>query len=230
MSTVKSNKIQLGTDTTASNNFTIYQPNVPDGSLRFGVGNADNPTEVMKIDNNGLDAATLTGLKTVNGSSIVGSGDIQVGGGKVLQVQSFTKTNTYTGSGNFKDPALDVLITPTSTSSKILVNVSVCFSTNATTIGFVLRRNGAAICRADASGTRSRMTVITECGNNVWQTNANNMFLDSPNTTSQVTYDIIIGSHDGREFRVNRSGSTANNSLLDSSYATSTITAIEIGA
>lgn len=230
MSTVKSNKIQLGTDTNASNNFTIYQPNVPDGSLRFGVGNAENPTEVMKIDNNGLDAAILTGLKTVNGSSIVGSGDIQVGGGKVLQVQSFTKTNTYTSSGNFKDPGLDVLITPTSTSSKILVNVSVCFSANSTTVGFYLRRNGAAICIADASGSRSRMTVITECGNNVWQTNANNMFLDSPNTTSQVTYDIMIGSHDGREFRVNRSGSTANSANLDGSYATSTITAIEIGA
>ena len=152
-----------------------------------------------------------------------------VGGGKILQVQSFTKTNTYTGSGNFKDPGLDVLITPTSTSSKILVNVSVCFSTSATTIGFVLRRNGASICRADAAGSRSRMTVITECGNNVWMTNANNMFLDSPNTTSQVRYDIVIGSHDGRQFRVNRTGSGTNNAQLDNSYATSTITAMEIG-
>ena len=73
------------------------------------------------------------------------------------------------------------------------------------------------------------MTVITECGNNVWMTNANNMFLDSPNTTSQVRYDIVIGSHDGRQFRVNRTGSGTNNAQLDNSYATSTITAMEIG-
>jgi hypothetical protein len=46
MSTVKSKKLQVGTDATSSNNFTIYQPATPDGTLRIGVGNADSPTEV----------------------------------------------------------------------------------------------------------------------------------------------------------------------------------------
>lgn len=50
MSTVKSKKLQVGTDATSSNNFTIYQPAVPDGTLRIGVGNADNPTEVARFD------------------------------------------------------------------------------------------------------------------------------------------------------------------------------------
>ena len=53
MSTVKSKKLQVGTDATSSNNFTIYQPATPDGTLRIGVGNADSPTEVMKLDGDG---------------------------------------------------------------------------------------------------------------------------------------------------------------------------------
>ena len=53
MSTVKTKKVQLGTDATASNNFTLYQPATPDGTLRIGVGNADSPTEVGRFNSNG---------------------------------------------------------------------------------------------------------------------------------------------------------------------------------
>ena len=53
MSTVKSKKLQVGTDATATNNFTIYQPATPDGTLRVGVGNADSPTEVGRFNSNG---------------------------------------------------------------------------------------------------------------------------------------------------------------------------------
>ena len=54
MSTVKSKKLQVGTDASASNNFTIYQPATPDGTLRIGVGNADSPTEVARVTSSGL--------------------------------------------------------------------------------------------------------------------------------------------------------------------------------
>jgi len=53
MSTVKSKKLQVGTDATSTNNFTIYQPASPDGTLRIGVGNADSPTEVAQFNANG---------------------------------------------------------------------------------------------------------------------------------------------------------------------------------
>ena len=58
MSTVKTKKIQLGTDATASNNFTLYQPATPDGTLRVGVGNADSPTEVGRFNSSGYVPAT----------------------------------------------------------------------------------------------------------------------------------------------------------------------------
>ena len=53
MSTIKSKKVQLGTDANSANNFTIYQPSTPDGTLRIGVGNADSPTEVGQFNANG---------------------------------------------------------------------------------------------------------------------------------------------------------------------------------
>ena len=58
MSTVKSKKVQFGVDASASNNFTIYQPATPDGTLRIGVGNADSPTEVGQFNANGYKPAT----------------------------------------------------------------------------------------------------------------------------------------------------------------------------
>jgi len=53
MSTVKSKQLQVGTSATSTDNFTIYQPATPDGTLRIGVGNADNPTEVGRFNSNG---------------------------------------------------------------------------------------------------------------------------------------------------------------------------------
>ena len=71
MSTVKSKKLQVGTDATATNNFTIYQPATPDGTLRIGVGNADSPTEVARFDNTGMisGAPTPSALSTATGSA-----------------------------------------------------------------------------------------------------------------------------------------------------------------
>ena len=68
MSTVKSKKLQVGTDATSSNNFTIYQPASPDGTLRIGVGNADNPTEVGRFDSNGYVATNTPAFSAYKSS------------------------------------------------------------------------------------------------------------------------------------------------------------------
>ena len=69
MSTVKSKKLQVGTDASASNNFTIYQPATPDGTLRIGVGNADSPTEVGQFNANGYKPATGHTFSVVKNSN-----------------------------------------------------------------------------------------------------------------------------------------------------------------
>jgi len=69
MSTVKSKKLQVGTDATSSNNFTIYQPATPDGTLRIGVGNADSPTEVGQFNSNGYVATNAPAFRAQMSSS-----------------------------------------------------------------------------------------------------------------------------------------------------------------
>lgn len=69
MSTVKSKKLQVGTDASASNNFTIYQPATPDGTLRIGVGNADSPTEVGRFTSAGYKPATAPVFRAVTQTS-----------------------------------------------------------------------------------------------------------------------------------------------------------------
>ena len=68
MSTVKSKNLQVGTDATASNNFTIYQPSTPDGTFRIGVGNADSPTEVGRFTNDGYVATNAPSFRAYRGT------------------------------------------------------------------------------------------------------------------------------------------------------------------
>ena len=87
MSTVKLKKLQVGTDATSSNNFTIYQPATPDGTLRIGVGNADSPTEVARFDSipsysarawvnfNGTGTVAIRGSANVSSITDNGIGD-----------------------------------------------------------------------------------------------------------------------------------------------------------
>lgn len=67
MSTVKANNHQVGQSATANQNFTLYQPTVPDGTVRLGVGNAGATTaDALTVTNAGN--ATLLGNLTVSGA------------------------------------------------------------------------------------------------------------------------------------------------------------------
>ena len=136
--------------------------------------------------------------------------------GHVVQVLQANKTDVFTAglSSTFVGiPDLSVTITPTSTSSKILIMPTVFISSNYTTFyHFQLYRNGTIIdgARGDASGSRARdygMFYISNTGNN----NSHNMslppYLDSPNTTSATTYQLYVGDQNngGSTFYLNRS-------------------------
>lgn len=103
MSTVKSKNLQVGTDATASNNFTIYQPSTPDGTLRIGVGNADSPTEVMRLDGDGNVTATnkvRVFAKKPNGTTQTASTAIPV-----YEETNYNVGNAYsTSTGIFTAP------------------------------------------------------------------------------------------------------------------------------
>src|SRR6056300_700866 len=104
MSTVKSKNLQVGTDATASNNFTIYQPSTPDGTLRIGVGNADSPTEVGRFNNNGYVATNAPAFAVGNSSdqSVSSSTNTKV----ILDNEDFDTDNCFDASNSRFTPTV----------------------------------------------------------------------------------------------------------------------------
>ena len=54
MSTLKTNNVQVGQSLTATNNFTLYQPSSPDGTVRLGNGNSGSVTDVASFTSAGV--------------------------------------------------------------------------------------------------------------------------------------------------------------------------------
>ena len=105
--------------------------------------------------------------------------------GAVVQVVSTTKTDTFSGSttGSFYDiTGLNVTITPSSASNKILINVTVCGG-HSNLAGYRLVRGSTAIGVGDSGGgNRNQVTF----GHTSHPVDGNRMmnnsmtFLDSP--------------------------------------------------
>lgn len=88
MSTVKANNHQIGQSGTASQNFTLYQPSTPDGTVRLAVGNSGATTgDVLSVSSTGLSVTgtlTSTGVNTfpagsASAPSITTTGDTNTG-------------------------------------------------------------------------------------------------------------------------------------------------------
>ncbi len=160
--------------------------------------------------------------------------------GKITQVVSTTKTDVYSesfsaiGEGS-NITGFSVTITPSSTSNKVLLTGFMSVGTNGSSehqIAYRIYRGSTLISVGDADGSRSRVTGAMNYGDGGMRVPALMAInhLDSPSTTSSVTYNI-------RFFQVyatsvtlylNRGGDTEDNS--GRVRATSTITAMEVAA
>ena len=134
-------------------------------------------------------------IQTVSGKPILNST------GSILQVLQTPKTDTFsTSSTSFTDiTGLSVNITPSSTSSKILVfmDCKVASATNVT--AFVrMMRDSTPIYIGDAAGSRQRATMSnSDDPSSQFIFQMSGMYLDSPSTTSQVSYKFYFGAGDG---------------------------------
>lgn len=154
------------------------------------------------------------------------------GGGKVLQVVSTTKTDTFsTTSTTFADvTGLSVSITPTSNASKILVlfNLSGTQDVGSQLAQARLLRGSTAISVGDAAGSRAQSTGDPlSVANVVVGTTVAGSYLDSPATTSSTTYKFQVKTSGGTMY-VNRTTDDSDSALR--SRTASTITVLEIGA
>ena len=173
---------------------------------------------LIKLNNQSLTAVTSAGLPS----------------GTVLQVQSTTKTDTWSGTpgaGVFLDiTGLSVAITPASATSKILVTFSTNVSANsASTTGVRLMRDTTPISIADAAGNRPLATTGGG-GNEGADWNGDvlaSSFLDTPSTTSLITYKLQITGNTFSTQYVNRKARD-NNTTSDDYRMTSHITVMEI--
>ena len=114
--------------------------------------------------------------------------------GNILQVLQSVKTDTFsTTSQTLVDVSdLSVTITPTSTSSKILVHMDLMVAVSFHLGGLQLVRDTTNIYQGDAASNRTRFTIAIGIPPNSdgYNQRSSAMFLDSPNTTSATTYKI----------------------------------------
>ena len=139
------------------------------------------------------DGVNVTGTLKVNGSPFTG--------GKILQVVAAETTNSAsTSSSSFVDTNITANITPSSTSSKVLVMIDAPFHvirSNGTSNSFEVKvqRNGSDITDTITSQSSTHQSGI---GSGAISSNRsvgvlNKIILDSPSSTSQLTYKMTMG-------------------------------------
>jgi len=155
-------------------------------------------------------ATNVTGtLATGNG----GTGATSFSPGKVLQViNKIDGTYTATSSSTFTDTSLTQAITPSSSSSKILVMVeqkSVKASGN-TGVKLNLLRDSTELDQFQTIGGETEEGTRNDFGSSAF------FYLDSPNTTSAVTYKTQFANYANGTgaARVNNSSSDESSMVL----------------
>ena len=169
-------------------------------------------TSILKVDT--LQDASGTGTPYIKGA--------------VLQVKQGISTSLYsTSSTSYVSGGLFVQITPKSTSSKILVSFNVAIHNSNTakfcivdvaknptssTTGNTALSGGTLLSGGISYGLAQE---YNSAGGGI--STASNQVLDSPSTTSQITYLVVYKAHD------------AGTAYFNANSAYATVTAMEIG-
>ncbi len=196
---------------------------------------------LITYDASGNPVAVATGddgqILTSAGAGQPCAFEAAAGGGKIGQVRSTTKSDTWSesvGSGSFSSivTGLTVAITPSDTSSKILILLNATIGVSSgQAMGFGLFRDSTQIDIADAAGSRSRMSKGKQDmgGSTSSVCTLHTNYLDSPSSDSELVYGIKTACHSSltKTHYVNRSNDDADNGW-NSGRAASTITAMEV--
>jgi len=170
-------------------------------------------------------------LLTYNGTSWVNG----VPAGRILQVVSTTKTDTFTTtSTSFTDvTGVSATITPSSASNKIIVtcNFAAGGGSDASAL-FLITRGGTPVNIGDASSSRTRAASSIwgkeDQGETGWISalSTTTHFLDSPATTSAITYQLQARVGAGGTAVIGRS--TRDLDTADYARTPSNITLMEV--
>ena len=195
----------------------------------------------IKLPDNQIAVDKFIKVKSItgSGSTAVGQTEFADAGGGVVQTKFYLLDATLTANNtSFADlGSFSISITPTSASNKILL--SVFFGScnggtsggNNNTTGFRYTRDGTAIGIGDVSGTskigasfRADRQSDASHGSPV-----SHAFIDSPNTTSAVTYKIQNRNETGILYINRAAGQTDSSNIINANF-TSIFIAQEIVA
>ena len=178
--------------------------------------------------NSALASSKLTGaLPALDGSALTGIA--AGGGGKILQVKSSQRTSSMSTTSTSYQTVQNVSITPSATTSKIMI----FWNTNAGTNGDVshgylaLFRDTTEIGSADTASSRTSAQAVVNTGAQQ-QMNYSGSYLDSPSSTSAISYVLKFKGSNTNTHVINRSVRDTDSAAYDG-RSTTTITAIEIG-
>jgi hypothetical protein len=177
---------------------------------------------------------TLAAAETYSGTAWYQAGRP----GNILQVLQAFKTDTYSQTSQTYTviTGLTVSITPTSSTSKILVMAQIGCNglVGADSWYFAVGRGGSVVTAStgDAAGSRPRATAVVQqtdaaIGGSNSQFTIPIMFLDSPATTSATTYSVMGRTANGGTLYINRTGADRDTANYDPRW-TSSITVMEI--
>jgi hypothetical protein len=164
--------------------------------------------------------------------------DANAPSGSVIQIShtTYTGTTSTTSTTPVDVSGFSASITPISVNSRILISVSVVFGFVVDAYPYVLlRRNGTSIGTGVTAYGSNRINTFmsgsaTNIGTMMWRVHQfSRNHLDSPNTTSALTYQIAFASpYAGYAGFINRQ---ANADTIDGvyvQYPASSITLMEI--
>ena len=202
-------KVVIAGDASGTGTFTISAPN----------GNTDR-TLVLPDE-----AGTIITTAGVPASAMPA--------GSVLQVLQTVKTDTFSTTSSYPTfvgvTGLNVNITPSSTSSKILILSSFGLN-NSSASGHIfanLNRGATKLFQPANASSQGLGSVALNYTANYEQSIASLTFLDSPATTSTINYSISVCVAGGGNAFVGQTGSDSNTDV-NRSRLPSQITVMEI--
>lgn len=152
---------------------------------------------------------------------------------RVLQTLSTAKTDTFSLTSSvttYTDvTGLSVTITPSATTSKVLIIANISLATSSGAFGFARLAGGSSASYiGNAAGSRIQAAQGNFPGSDAAAASCQIVYLDSPATVAATTYKVQISCTGGANIHVNRSHTDADNAAYV--RGASSITVMEISA
>ena len=179
-----------------------------------------------------IPAANITGtLPAISGANLTG-----ISAGKILQVQSTTRTDTFSESvatGAISSDAITVNITPSNASNKIflIAHLSIGLS-NDNEVNWAFYKGGSVLSGAvaNADGNRRQRTSAGDVRWTGTHNTTGGQYLDTAGGTSQITYSCRLGTGNNGAVTVYLNRSHTNDNYIYDFKTISTLTAMEVEA